>query len=183
MVKFKLQLACVAAGALAAAAALNAQPSSTLATVEQTWLTAHNSARAEFGSPPLRWSRSLTQEAREWARYLATRQQLRHSNRESRKGAGENLWMGTRGYFSPAQMVNSFVEERQFFVPGRFPQVSRTGNWGDVGHFTQIVWPQTREVGCAMASSAQYDVLVCRYWPAGNMIGTTITPHNRVAAK
>jgi pathogenesis-related protein 1 len=40
------------------------------------------------------------------------------------------------------------------------------------GHYTQIVWEATREVGCAKAickDSSQ--IWVCNYAPAGNMIG------------
>lgn len=101
---------------------------------------------------------------------------MRHAGLSQRDGQGENLWMGTRGYFSPQQMIASFTDEARLFYPGRFPEVSRTGNWSDVGHFTQIVWPQTREVGCALETSAQFDVLVCRYWPAGNIIGEVLAP-------
>lgn len=150
---------------------------------ERIWLHEHNAARAEFGSAPLRWNEGLAREALEWARHLAARNQLRHSEREERSGAGENLWMGSRGFSTPSRMISSFVDERRDFVPGRFPQVSRTGRWSDVGHYTQIVWPETREVGCALASGERFDVLVCRYWPAGNVIGQTITPRSKVAER
>ena len=52
-----------------------------------------------------------------------------------------------------------------------FPDNSRTGEWRDVAHYTQIVWPATTQVGCALASSATTDYLVCRYAPAGNKDG------------
>jgi hypothetical protein len=40
-----------------------------------------------------------------------------------------------------------------------------------VAHYVQIVWRGTRAVGCAMASGASDDYLVCRYSPAGNVVG------------
>jgi hypothetical protein len=40
-----------------------------------------------------------------------------------------------------------------------------------VGHFTQLAWRDTREVGCARATSVREDILVCRYTQAGNYIG------------
>jgi hypothetical protein len=52
--------------------------------------------------------------------------------------------------------------------------VSRTGNWSDVGHYTQIVWPASQRVGCATASNRANDYLVCRYLPAGNIVGTVL---------
>jgi hypothetical protein len=43
-----------------------------------------------------------------------------------------------------------------------------------VGHYTQLIWPTTREVGCAVAKGQGNDVLVCRYAPAGNVLGEKI---------
>jgi len=150
---------------------------------ERAWLSEHNTARAQFGSAPVRWNSALEQEARQWANRLARSNQFQHSDYRSRNGTGENLWMGTRGYYKPSQMIASFVDERRDFVPGRFPQVSRTGNWGDVGHYTQIVWPETREVGCATASNQSNEVLVCRYWPSGNVMGQVVSPGRKVARR
>jgi hypothetical protein len=87
---------------------------------------------------------------------------------------GENLWMGPAGYFSAEDMIGGFVSERDKFRAGTFPQVSRTGNWADVGHYTQLIWPTTQEVGCAVAKGEGKDVLVCRYAPAGNVFGEKI---------
>jgi hypothetical protein len=41
----------------------------------------------------------------------------------------------------------------------------------DVGHYTQLVWRATTQVGCASASSEREDILVCRYAEAGNYRG------------
>lgn len=152
------------------------------ATPEETWLAAHNAERAAFGTPPLSWNAALAAEARGWAERLAQENVLRHSPREARKRMGENLWMGSAGQFAPADMMAAFASEKRHFRPGTFPHVSRTGDWTDVGHFTQIVWPETREVGCAAARGDRFDVLVCRYWPAGNVIGQRIAP-GRIAAR
>lgn len=150
---------------------------------EQSWLDAHNAARAEFGSAPLRWSDELERDAAVWANVLARTETMRHSLVQERRGRGENLWMGTAGYFEASQMIAHFVDEKQYFRPGRFPEVSRTGNWGDVGHYTQIVWADTREVGCATARSPRYEYLVCRYWPAGNVLGQVIEPERQMAQR
>jgi hypothetical protein len=151
------------------------------ATPEEIWLAAHNRERAAFGTEPLAWNPVLADEARDWARRLAEENTLRHSARQERGGTGENLWMGSAGYYSPAQMIEAFTSEKRYFRPGTFPNVSRTGNWADVGHYTQVVWAETREVGCATARGAHFDVLVCRYWPAGNVMGERMAPA-RVAA-
>lgn len=131
-------------------------------------LAAHNTERTRLGIAPLRWSPALADQARSWAGDLARRGALEHAR--DRQGAGENLWMGTSGYYAPEAMVGAFVGERRYFRPGTFPNVSTTGRWFDVGHYTQLIWPETREVGCALANGPRFDVLVCRYFPAGNVI-------------
>lgn len=68
-------------------------------------------------------------------------------------------------------MIESFGNEKQYFVGGIFPDVSSTGDWQDVGHYTQVVWRDTTEVGCAIASANGNDILVCRYSPPGNVPG------------
>lgn len=82
--------------------------------------------------------------------------------------------MGTRGAFSVDQMLGSWVAEGRMFRPGRFPNVSRTGSWEQVGHYTQMIWPTSIRVGCAVRSSIRYDYLVCRYSPPGNVMGVMV---------
>jgi hypothetical protein len=40
-----------------------------------------------------------------------------------------------------------------------------------IGHYTQMVWKNTKEVGCGTASNDNLVVLVCRYSPSGNQLG------------
>lgn len=140
------------------------------------FLAAHNSARVEVGVPPLIWSDRLARDAGEWAAHLAATGEYEHANIEQRGGQGENLWRGSRGIWDARTKVGFFVAEKSLFRPGQFPQVSRSGDWSDVGHYTQVIWPQTREVGCAVATTPRDEVLVCRYWPAGNIWGYPIDP-------
>lgn len=137
----------------------------------QRLLTGHNSERARLGLPPLKWNPALARDARDWARVLASRGQLEHASHTARKGHGENLWMGTAGAWNAEGMVQMFLDERRYFRPAAFPHVSLTGEWSDVGHYSQIVWRETREVGCALDRAKGLDVLVCRYFPAGNVLG------------
>ena len=148
--------------------------------LERDFLAAHNLARADVGAPLLVWSDGLARDAQRWADHLAARNLYDHATLEQRKGQGEHLWRGTRGYWSNWEKIGFFTAEKRHFRPGQFPEVSRTGQWSDVAHYTQIIWPQTREVGCAIAETATDEVLVCRYWPAGNIWGQRIDPaeHN-----
>ena len=135
-------------------------------------LSAHNQERVRMGIQPLEWSVGLEFQAKVWADSLARRGVFEHA--KERFGAGENLWMGTAGAYQPEQMIGSFINEKQYFRPGKFPEVSSTGRWQDVGHYTQLIWAGTRQVGCAKATGNGRDVLVCRYFPAGNVIGQPV---------
>ena len=54
-------------------------------------------------------------------------------------------------------MIDSFVSRARHFRNGKFPHVSSTGNWQDVGHYTQVIWRNTREIGCAVARGGSND--------------------------
>jgi hypothetical protein len=68
-------------------------------------------------------------------------------------------------------MVDAWRREKRYFKYGTFPGNSTTGRVEDVGHYTQLVWRDTNEVGCALASSSGEQVLVCRYSSPGNYRG------------
>lgn len=140
----------------------------TLDQVENRLLAAHNVEREAFDVKPLRWNRKLAADAARWARKLAEANMLAHA---AQSGQGENLWAGSSGIFSPEEMVGLWAAEKQNFQYGVFPDNSRTGDLADVGHYTQIIWANTREVGCAIARGDYADFLVCRYSNGGNVLG------------
>ena len=135
-------------------------------------LNAHNQARGRFGVAPLAWSDDLAAQAMSHAQFMARTGIYGHDRTPGRrKKAGENLWRGPRGVFSYDIMIGVMIDEAKHFRPGVFPDISRTGVWNDVAHYTQIVWPTTTSVGCALASSPTMDYFVCRYSPTGNKDG------------
>lgn len=164
---------CATACLIAPVKAATNEPSTSSTTAGQI-LRIHNEARADKLLPTLQWNADLAKAAEGWAKRLANEGRLRHSSWDEREGTGENLWMGTSGYYGPDSMIRAFIDERRDFRPGVFPKVSKTGRWSDVGHYTQIIWPSTQQVGCAVAKGKRMDVLVCRYWPAGNMAGSKV---------
>lgn len=142
------------------------------ALLRETMLSAHNAARSRFGVAPVGWSDQLAAEAMAHASYMARTGIYGHDQTPGRrKKMGENLWRGQRGVFSYDVMVGVMVDEARLFRPGAFPNNSVNGNWSAVAHYTQIVWPTTTEIGCALASSPTTDYFVCRYAPTGNKDG------------
>ncbi|THD37374.1 MAG: serine protease [Sphingomonas sp.] len=142
---------------------------------ERAMLDGQNEARAAAGVPPLTWDDRLAADAAVWADHIAETGRFEHSTWPrggDPAGEGENLWMGSRGYFSYAQMVDTWVDEQRYFVDGAMPNLSTTGNWRDVGHYTQIIWRGTTRVGCALASGGDNDFVVCRYSSPGNVMGS-----------
>jgi hypothetical protein len=135
-------------------------------------LAAHNRERAELGVPPLQWNSQLAEGASKWAAHLVKTGAFEHSPDDHRSPpVGENLWAGTRGAFSPESMVGLWVAEKKYFKTGVFPDNSRTGRVEDVGHYTQLIWRDSAEIGCAKAMGTDDDILVCRYSSAGNVVG------------
>lgn len=142
---------------------------------EQVILSEHNAERTRVGSGPLVWSDRLARDAALWAKTLARTNSFEHAP-EGKEPQGENLWMGTQGAYAPQEMVKLWVDEKSLYQPRRFPDVSTNGVWTDVGHYTQLIWSNTKEVGCALASNSESDFLVCRYAPPGNWMGEFAVP-------
>jgi Cysteine-rich secretory protein family len=138
-------------------------------------LAGHARERAAVGLPPLAWNRTLAREALDYARAMAVTKRFAPSEQPAaRARQGENLWTGPRGDYTFAEMVDFWAAEKRAFIDAAIPGTSRTGNWADVGHYSQIVWRGTAQVGCALASNRTDDYLVCRYFPAGNVLGETV---------
>lgn len=160
----KLALALSLTAFLSASA--SAQP---LDPISQRILNAHNIERAAVGVPPLRWDPLLASAAAAYGPSLDALGRLQHSPRATRPGQRENLWMGSRGAYSVEQMVGSWSAEKRFYRRGLFPNVTTTGNWADVSHYTQMVWRTTTRVGCAIYRGPRFEWLICRYSPPGNI--------------
>jgi len=137
-------------------------------------LAAHNRERAAVGVPLLRWDPALAASAASYGPALAAMGRLEHSPRAGRPFESENLWMGSRRAYTPEQMVGTWASEKAYFRPGIFPNVSTTGNWLDVSHYTQMIWRSTTAVGCALHAAANTDYLICRYAPKGNRDGQRV---------
>jgi uncharacterized protein YkwD len=135
-------------------------------------LALHNKERAAVGVPPLTWSNTLAASAQTWADQLLATGNSGHSTCcGAFRDYGENIASaGPPADKSQIGLVQGWVDEKKNYVP------CNPCNYGGTGHYTQMVWKASTEVGCGFASGpggayAQYggtDVLVCQYTPPGN---------------
>jgi hypothetical protein len=137
----------------------------------------HNKYRAEVGVPPVKWSEAVQESSGGWAIHLAENEGLRMVHAGSKSPYGENLsggpgvWSTDKDAYTALEFaVISFGKEKNNYK-GR--PISMDGNFYNYGHYTQMVWRTTREIGCAVAKRKDMPgyIAVCRYSPAGNMIG------------
>ena len=140
-------------------------------------LEVHNRERAAVGVPSLQWDPQLAASASAYAAKLAAGGPFVHAPRAGRENERENLSRGLPGA-SPERMMLNWTNEKSNFIPGIYPNVSKTGSWYDVSHYTQMIWPTTTRVGCGTARGAGQEVLVCRYTPPGNRPGRPILADN-----
>lgn len=143
-------------------------------------LHAHNYARRFHSSPDLAWDTDLEITARRYAKELPEKNSLVHSTYGS---YGENIfWTGSayQADMSCADMVMKWYSEV------KYPQSYGGVRWYDYSkgsqqgtdYFTQLIWKQTKSVGCAIVRTEQAKITpyggsykwfefwgVCQYLP------------------
>ena len=125
-------------------------------------LAAHNVVRAREHVPPLQWSERLAGYARAWAERLLTEKRFLH-HRD--RAYGENLFEISGARASPAQVVAAWDAESADY------DYLTNKCRGVCGHYTQVVWASTKQVGCGVARDSRREIWVCNYDPPGNWIG------------
>ncbi|KAI5079884.1 hypothetical protein GOP47_0005363 [Adiantum capillus-veneris] len=136
------------------------------ARVAQDFVEVQNEARAVVGLPPLQWNTQLANYARWWAAQNAIYGdcRLRHSGGPY----GENIFWGNGKDWSPYDAASDWADEKRWY-----------NYWANsclfydaCGHYTQIVWRDTRYVGCARVTCNDGNIfMTCNYYPPGNYIG------------
>ena len=135
-------------------------------------LTAHNKYRLDLDLPELVWSKNLANSSQKWADKLISRNLFEHSNTEN----GENIFMIMGRDASPIEVVDDWASENEYFNYKTRKCIKNCCDFVDCcpdecGHYTQIIWRDTKEVGCAVSKLGSKQIWVCQYDPPGNYIG------------
>lgn len=121
-------------------------------------LNSTNTYRLQHNATTLTWNTSLASIANNWSSKCA----WSHSGGPT----GENL---AKGYANVTAAVDAWGDEQAGY------NYKDPGFSESTGHFTQLVWRNTTTVGCAATDCNGKDdidgfILVCEYWPAGNVV-------------
>src|SRR5262245_29288668 len=121
--------------------------------------------------PPLTWDAELAKGAQAWS----NRCTFEHSNATK---LGEHLYASAGSPPTPAAAVESWAGESSTYVYAKV--TDPINDFDEIGHYTQLVWGRTTRLGCAVThcttnspfpSTSEWDILVCRYSPPGNVAG------------
>ncbi|CAF0977323.1 unnamed protein product [Adineta ricciae] len=147
-------------------------------------LQLHNQHRARHCAPPLTISERLNKIAQSYAEHLAKTSTFEHSgNKLGKEPLGENLYMQwiSRGKVNASAKAadKSWYDEIEMH-DFKHPTFSK-----ETGHFTQLVWKDTKKmgVGVAFSPNGQEVYIVANYYPAGNIVGPGFFEKNVLPAK
>lgn len=125
------------------------------------WLSIHNTYRCMHDVPPVKWSTTVAKSAQNYA-------DTRPSG-HSGSQYGENI--GWAGYImSPTAVVSEWYSEAPMY---NYNNPAWSPNYG---HFTQVVWKGTIEIGCGYHTGCTTgnlgypNVWICQYNPPGNYL-------------
>jgi len=131
---------------------------------------AHNKKRSVTGGglPDLIWDEDVAAYAQAWANQLQQQNDCRMKHRrgtDKQRKYGENIAWAEGMEMEPERVVGMWYDEIQYY------DYNTNSCSGSCGHYTQVVWRNSRKVGCGMAKCDHTEVWVCNYDPPGNWIG------------
>ncbi|HIE00069.1 MAG TPA: hypothetical protein EYP59_07230, partial [Thiotrichaceae bacterium] len=128
-------------------------------------IAAHNEWRQQVGVDGLTWHSDLAHAAQTWANTLQDQAcKLEHNPNTP---YGENIYWASGTSPTPKSVVDSWGSEKaDYDYDTNICKPDKV-----CGHYTQIVWEKTTEVGCGKAACANEHVWVCNYNPPGNSAG------------
>jgi len=172
-------LATIGSGCVAAPPQKPSQPGPTAdSKLGREMLTAHNEVRAKAKPKPrtpllpLTWSDAMAAKAQAWAN------QCQYKHNPGLGPYGENIAAAA----PPGSTTNPGVVQSWAAEVADYSYAKNSCAPGKVcGHYTQLVWADTKQVGCAKvlctknspfgANAPEWEFWVCDYAPPGNYVG------------
>jgi hypothetical protein len=140
-------------------------------------VNAHNDIRRQIPATDmnaLKWNEQLADKAQELTDTCVFQHDILRTCAD--KPLGQNMWKGT-GFPSASSLnftgiVNAWGSEEQYYgydydVSGTLGQLPGY-SWSKVGHFTQVAWAKSRQIGCGYTQCGSAFIVACDYWPTGN---------------
>ena len=128
-------------------------------------LDSHNKYRKKHHVPPLTLNKDLCKIAQSYAQNLLATRSFEHSkNKYKGNEIGENLYMCSGKVATGDMATTDWYNEIKMH---NFKKDFQSGT----GHFTQVVWKGTEEVGFGVANKDSTYYVVANYYPAGNVLG------------
>ncbi|KAI1279327.1 CAP domain-containing protein [Xylaria sp. FL0933] len=129
-------------------------------------LNSTNVYRANYNASALLWNDTLASFANDYLSSSAVGTDCKFAH--SGGPYGENLALG---FANATAAVEAWGDEGRKYHYGKQAGFSEA-----TGHFTQLVWKNTSDVGCGRRlcggdGEGKGWYLVCEYWPRGNVIG------------
>uniref|UniRef100_A0A669EIS2 GLI pathogenesis-related 2 n=1 Tax=Oreochromis niloticus TaxID=8128 RepID=A0A669EIS2_ORENI len=129
---------------------------------KKEFLDTHNAYRAQHGAPPLTFNTELNDAAQNWANQMLAKKKLGHSDTND----GENVyyaWSSETKTLTGKEAVDSWYSEIKDY------DFKKSGHQPKTGHFTQVVWKSSTELGVGIATDGNTVFVVGQYRPAGNI--------------
>eukprot|EP00069_Balaena_mysticetus_P020388 bmy_02861T0 len=140
-------------------------------------LKAHNEYRKQHGVAPLKLCKKLNREAQQYSEALASTRILKHSPESSRGQCGENL------AWASYDQTGKEVADRWYSEIKNY-NFQQPGFTSGTGHFTAMVWKNTKKMGVGKASASDgSSFVVARYFPAGNVVNQGFFEENVLPPK
>ncbi|XP_059169428.1 uncharacterized protein LOC131951151 [Physella acuta] len=133
------------------------------------FLKSHNDVRAGLRLPLLRWNNTLA----EFARAHTSKCVYKHSSGPY----GENIYKSDPLNRNTTDLaVKSTASWRSESKRVDFPTWRCISATPSCGHYSQMVWGKTTQIGCAIAQCVSVagvspNLVVCEYSPGGNVVG------------
>lgn len=133
----------------------------------QDLIREHNSLRRKHQASTLSWSGDAARIAQRWADHLASTGRLEHGPNDELKqrDLGQNLAFISGGTLTAKKVADMWYDEIKSY------DFNNPGFATNTGHFTQLVWRGTKQIGVGRASKGQAVFVVANYYPAGNVLG------------